>query len=350
MEFSIVNWNIGGAKYLEEKKAVRENTRAQINNGLRELIKRNRRPYVITLQEIVRYGLSSSDAQDIIDHIEGYRYYSFPLIDSHKLSSKSKWSKVRINGGWSHNSFFAQGNAVLFREDVPHFPVWDLSCSNRNASKGNRHFIEQVNIESGLYFGDRNTEPRAALVSHFIFNLDGANTKPQDVFVVNLHLTTLMMERVGIPEIDLLASKIRLNQLGIVFHGIVSRYNTWKEQGFPERNKPREKRAGEAFERHEPLWVLAGDYNFTEESEEFQTIQRMNFMDVIPKGMKGTGTKAKGASNPATLVVDYIFAGPKFISLDPHIIGRELDNNCVDHEIHGSDHYPCCAKIPFAHI
>ena len=55
-------------------------------------------------------------------------------------------------------------------------------------------------MDSGLYFGDRNTEPRAALVSHFIYD-SGPSTgdpKPLDIFVVNLHLTTLMMEREGV--------------------------------------------------------------------------------------------------------------------------------------------------------
>jgi len=345
MEFTVLNWNIGGAKYLEETKDKRGKTRQRLNHELQELIKR-KNPHLVTLQEIVRYGTSAQDAIDIIDPIEGYRYHSFPLIDSHRLSSKSKWNKVRRLGNWDEDTFFAQGNALLFRNDVPHFPIWDLSASNKKEPKSKRdHYIEQVNLESGLYFGDRNTEPRATLVAHFIYNPDSDNGKPLDIFVVNLHLTTLIMEREGIPEIDLEASKIRLAQLDIILRGIISRYNIWKQQGFPDRGeRPKEPLPGDTFIRYEPVWILAGDFNFTENSVEYQTIKRLNFIDVVPG--KGSGTKAKGVGNPATLTVDYIFAGPKFISLDHLITEDGISNNNVNHDVKGSDHYPMCAMIP----
>jgi len=347
MEFTILNWNIGGAKYLQEKKGERGQTRKQLNSELRELIRKYRKPYVITLQEVLRYRTSSQSVEDIIGPIQGYKYYLFPLIDSDRLSSKAKWNKVKRLGGWPPEAFFAQGNAILLRNDVPHFPVWDLSASSNRRPDVERHFIEQVNLESGLYFGDRNTEPRAALVAHFIYNPKGENTKPLDVFVVNLHLTTLMLEREGIPEIDLEATKLRLAQLDVIFRGIVSRYNKWRHEGFPERGKPREKwETWETDKRYEPVWILAGDLNFTPESEEYETIQRMNFIDVVPQ--KGSGTKAKGAGNPPTLTVDYIFAGPKFISLDPFITTPGIRSNKVDDAVQGSDHYPMYAKIPLS--
>jgi endonuclease/exonuclease/phosphatase family metal-dependent hydrolase len=346
-EFTILNWNIGGAKYLQEEKDKREKTREELNSELNNLIKRYKKPSVITLQEIVRYGASNQNVEEIIDPIEHYKYCSFPLIDSDRLSSKAKWNKIKRLGGWPPETFFAQGNAMIFRDDMPHFPVWDLATSSMHRHDEERHFIEQVNLENGLYFGDRNTEPRAALVAHFILNPGGENTMPLDIFVVNLHLTTLMLEREGIPEIDIKATQIRLNQLNVIFCGIVSRYNTWKRQKFPERGEPRKTwENGETDKRHEPVWILAGDFNFTQESEEYETIQRMNFIDVVPN--KGGGTKAKGADNPPTLTVDYIFAGPKFISLDPLITTDGIKNNTVDHTVIGSDHYPMYAKIPIA--
>jgi endonuclease/exonuclease/phosphatase family metal-dependent hydrolase len=345
MDFTVLNWNIGGAKYLQEEQTERKKTRKQLNNTLQDLMKKHK-PHVVTLQEIVRYGTSKEDAKDIIDPPPTYRYYSFPLIDSDRLSSKAKWNKVKRLGHWHSNTFFAQGNAILLRNDVPHFPVWDLSASSERGLGKQRHFIEQVNLETGLYFGNRNTEPRAALVAHFMYNYKAGTGKPLDIFVINLHLTTLMMEREGIPEIDLEASRIRLYQLNVVIRGIVSQYNKWKRQGYPERDKPRRKKRWETFDRYEPVWILAGDFNFTPESLEYETMKRMNFIDVVPQ--KGSGTKAKGAGKPATLVVDYIFAGPKFISLDPLIAEAGIKNNKVDHDVEGSDHYPMFAKIPLA--
>jgi endonuclease/exonuclease/phosphatase family metal-dependent hydrolase len=343
MDFRILNWNIGGARFLKESEPKRKDTRKQLNNELRWLIRRYN-PDVVTLQEIVRYGKSKKDAEDIIDPVRSYRYFSFPLIDSDRLSSEAKWSAIKARGGWPRASFFAQGNAMLFRKDVPHFPVWDLSACGEKTWPGKRHFVEQVNMEYGLYFGHRSSEPRAALVAHFIYN--PKPNKPLDIFVVNLHLTTLLMEREGIPEIDMEASKIRLAQLDLIFRGIVSRYNRWKHQDFPERGGPRKKEPHETYKRYEPVWILAGDFNFTPESVEYQTVQRMNFIDAVPN--KGSGTKAKGAGKEATIVVDYIFAGPKFISLNPLIIEDEVSGNTVQHDAKGSDHYPMFAKIPLA--
>lgn len=344
-KFKILNWNIGGAKFLKEKEDKRSETREQLNIELKELIRKHK-PQVVTLQEIVQYGESSQDFNDIIDKdkIGNYQYYPFRLIDSDRLSSKAKWNIIRDEGDWDPKTFFAQGNAFLFHNDLQHFPVWDLPAYSTPKFEREGHFIEQVNLESGLYFGDRNTEPRAALVAHFAFSPKGKEGKPLDIFVINLHLTTLMMEREGIPGIDLEASRIRLAQLGIIFRGIVSRYNRWKRQEFKERGKDRVMEDWETIKREEPVWILAGDFNFTPESEEYETIMRMNFIDVVPN--KGHGTKAKGPGNPPTLTVDYIFAGPKFISLDPVITEEGIKSNSVDAEVPGSDHYPMVAKIP----
>ena len=94
--------------------------------------------------------------------------------------------RKKLAGDWPDNAFFAQGNAFLLRDNVPHFPVWNLSASRERGLGRQRHFIEQVNLETGLYFGDRNTEPRAALVAHFMYNYKGETEKPLDIFVVNL--------------------------------------------------------------------------------------------------------------------------------------------------------------------
>ncbi len=235
MDFTILNWNIGGAKYLEKKEAEREQFRRELNNQLKALIE-ERSPHVVTLQEIVRYGHTQENRNELIDPIDGYCYYSFPLIDTHRLSSEAKWDKVRKLGGWARSAYFAQGNAVLIREKgVGHCCVWELPKKPISPNP-DRHYIEQVNFESGLYFGDRNTEARAALVTHLVFHPKELR-KPLDIFVVNLHLTTLMMEREGIPEIDSEAARIRQAQLSIVFDGIVSRYNVWRQRGYPRARR-----------------------------------------------------------------------------------------------------------------
>jgi endonuclease/exonuclease/phosphatase family metal-dependent hydrolase len=359
MRFTILNWNIGGAKFLEEKtRAQRQKTRLTLNDALKRLIaSRETAPDIVTLQEIVRYQEPDDvEIQDLLDPIDGYRYLPFTLISTNLVSSRAKWNKVLDKSDWHKSSYFAQGNAFLVKKDSPVFPVWDLSDLRQPCPATDRdHFVEHVHLDSGLYFGDRNTEPRAALVLHFIYGHESPDgtMRPVDIFVVNLHLTTLMMEREGVPEIDTLATRTRLGQLEIVFNGIVSRYNSWRQEDYPERRRQREPTAQEDLVRHSPLWILAGDFNFTEESEEYMYIKKSNFIDtVLPiqrESAWGNGTKAKGVGKDPTLTLDYIFAGPKFVSLDRVLWEKGIANNRVihDHVYRASDHYPVYSKIEF---
>jgi endonuclease/exonuclease/phosphatase family metal-dependent hydrolase len=100
------------------------------------------------------------------------------------------------------------------------------------------------------------------------------------------------------------------------------------------------------------VWIITGDFNFTEDAEEYSCIRRMNFIDAVNLKVSahGTGTKASGFGNDPTLNLDYVFAGPKFVSLNPLIErhGIESKNNRVihEHEVRASDHYPTIATIP----
>lgn len=377
MKFTVLNWNIGGAKFLEEKnRDKRKVVRDKINKALVSMLTDREigpEPDVVTLQEIVQYKEPNDGHIHDILNIEviqdlGYGYFPFILINSNILSSRAKWNKVLgINeipdnkSDWDVNTFFAQGNAFLIKKDVPHFPIWDLSdLDQERPGNYDDHFIEQVHLDSGLYFGDRNTEPRAAIVAHFIYNPKDdleteqhADRKPLDIFVINLHLTTLMMEREGIPEIDSRAVKIRQNQMDIVFDGIISRYNLWRQGGYLERNKPRNFKSIETDKRHSPVWIISGDFNFTEESAEYAFVNRMNFIDTIPsegkesewaRNIRAKGSKAKGTNQPPTLNLDYIFAGPKYVALDDAIT---LYRNRVIHDriVRASDHYPLITSM-----
>lgn len=359
MNFTILDWNIGGAKVLEEKTRQERNARrARINQALTEILTNPEgtygpRPDVVTLQEVVQWREPGDQKNnDMLDKVPGYDYFPFMLIDSKILSSRAKWNKVMKGSDWDPKTYFAQGNAFLIRNDAPHFPVWDLSDLDQPKPAGD-HFIELVHLDSGLYFGDRNTEPRAVLVAHFIY--DPLKTKdgkrfPLDIFVVNVHLTTLSMEREGVPEIDALASRMRTAQLDVVFSGIVSRYNSWRRNKYPERNKTREPLPTEIFDRYSPVWIITGDFNFTEESSEYEFVKRANFVDTVPgagiQTDRGRGTKASGIGKNPTLTLDYVFAGPKFVSLDPAIAPEFAVNKVVrDDEVRASDHYPVLSTM-----
>lgn len=390
MELKVLNWNIGGAKMLEQKtEPERTQVRSEINNDLKSLIEENR-PDIVTLQEVVAYKQPSDiDIVNIMDTKEisdfGYKCFFFPLIDSLGFSSQAKWKKVIKDSDWDENTYFAQGNAMLFHKNMNLFPFWDLSkagekspgkrlCTILDQQKTNpvvdltreidnnyqNYLFEHIHLEGGVYFGDRDTEPRAALVGHLILKSPVPNDRrPIDVFVINIHLLTTMKEREGIPAIDTKATELRIKQLDVIFDGIISRYNSWFEDGFPDRGEKRKPKQWEAFKRHHPVWLLCGDFNFTENSHEYNYVIRRNFMDTTPQerrreithdesgaATEHKGTKASGAHNPATLTLDYIFAGPKFVAFDPLFSVDEMWDNKVEHRITSSDHYPLISKIP----
>lgn len=364
MRFNVLNWNIGGAKVLEQKtRQQRALTRKGINDALDSILKDHDnigipQPHVITLQEIVQFrepGLAKVELIDQ-DRFPDYQYHAFPLIGSRTLSSRAKWDLIKDQSDWHEETEFAQGNGFLIRKGAPLFPVWDLSNLDQPIPESD-HLIELIHLDSGLYFGDRNTEPRAALVAHFRFDPDepthasGSLRKPLDIFVVNVHLTTLMMEREGVPEIDRSATRLRMAQLDVVLNGIVSRYNSWRRSGFLQRNKARLEKAHETFTRYSPIWILAGDFNFTEASSEYDYVTRMNFADTVPDaknlGEWGRGTKSGGPGKPPTLTLDYVFAGPRFVALDSAVETTFTQNKVIrDVVVRGaSDHLPLSSSI-----
>ena len=157
MKFTILNWNIGGAKFLEEKtRDERKQTRKRINTALRAIIhgpEFGPPPDVVTLQEIVQYREpADAEIKELIDPVEGYTYCPFTFISTRLLSSKPKWNKVQRGTDWSADTYFAQGNAFLFRDGTPQFPVWDLSnLSQECPADEENHFVEDVPLEPGLY-------------------------------------------------------------------------------------------------------------------------------------------------------------------------------------------------------
>jgi hypothetical protein len=364
-KLKVLNWNIAGAKYLDlksvrihpelEESLAREYFRERLNLALTEKIN-EQHPHVITLQEVVKYSDIGDDskAECILDVPDDYRLFFEPLIDTKHYSAPRKWNQVIKRGEWSKNAFFAQGNAIFIRKDVPTFPIFELPKVD---VPGAPIPPEVVKLTAGFYFGDRNTEPRAALITHIVLSdikrdeigrghkgpsekLD----KPLDIFIVNVHLTTIKREREGIPDVDQEASRIRMRQIDIITNEVVSRYNNWvKDKYAIEGMKLGD---NETTERHKPIWVLAGDFNFTTESDEYRSLLNRGFIDLLP--LHAVGTKASGLGETPTLTVDYVFGGPKYEALDPGYVREGIKANRVafDEEVTISDHLPILITVP----
>jgi endonuclease/exonuclease/phosphatase family protein len=375
----IVNWNIGGAKYLETKD---DKVQAQLQRGLDHLVD-DTKPHVICLQEFTQFAENGmrEDAIDVVRCPKGYKPYLLRLIDTDRHSHQGKWSNVREKGGWPLQTYFSQGNAIFVREDVSVFPVWSLpSCGatfvnwRNERTKGAlatgqttgdsktayQAVPEDIILQTGFYRGTRDTEPRAATVLHLVIDRPlrrdlqhGAASplgnqgfrRPIDVFIVNTHLTTLTNEREGIPAVDAKASRRRLGQLDILFDDVISEYNRWAKDDFRIRGKHPTPLTVETHDRCAPVWILCGDFNFTRQSAEYRYIKDRNFMD-IHFDTTDAYTKAVGRAKEPSLTLDYVFAGPAFEALDPKRT-RERSAHQVryDQELTGSDHYPICAAL-----
>lgn len=415
---TIANWNVGGAKILQlvskdptkrrkdprveapRPGESREDVRAKLNTALRALL--SNEPEIVTLQEVVCYAEDGKEnnaehALDISDEScfecntnLKYRYYPSWLIDTDHQSHTGKWKKVIECGGWitdRSDPFFAQGNAILVRSDLQLYPVWGIEyegfrspghdgrnsdksqdsydvekLKKANEAKGHR-LVEHVPLQPGLYFGDRDTEPREASVAHLVLSQLNRERKPTlklefplDIFIVNVHLTTLTLERNGVPGVDREGEQIRLRQLDIILKQIVSPYNRWRFECFPIRGDHRFPEKWETHSRYKPMWVIAGDFNFTPDSNEYDAMVRGGFIDLIPRIYKRDPTarpptKASGTDRPPTHTLDYVFAGPRFHAIDPQVADNNTQNNEVLHDpkkgFYGiSDHYPLLFQVP----
>jgi len=340
--FRLLTWNVGGGKFLAKNQNERGAFRDELNTALLELV-RAHKPHVVLLQEVVQYekswtngqyntpGASGTpgrkpilDLENLVCEIPGY-YYDFSVaIDTNSQSHPLKWQKYRDKGGWPTKAYLAQGYGLLWHEDLEHAPIWGIK-----GSVGHPIEKEIIRAETGLFTGSRDTEPRLAVVVHFVLD---RGSKPLDVFVVNLHLATLTGEREGSPAKDITASEIRQQQLNIVTNGIVSRYNEWVKQ--------------EKLDREPAVWVLGGDFNCMPLSPEIMGLVQRNFIDLNPA--KGGGTKGREVPiKCATITLDYLFAGPAYYALDPYVVVSQLKNNPSPLDIYRvSDHFPVRADLP----
>jgi endonuclease/exonuclease/phosphatase family metal-dependent hydrolase len=329
--FRVVTWNIGGAKFLDlpvqptpESPYTREMFRDDLHDALNRLT-RDFRPDVILLQEIVRFGSLPDDLIEIAK-IPGYYYAPSVAIDTVNQAHPQKWAKYYDRDKWPEGTYLAQGYGLLWRQTLPHAAIWDFA-----GQTGSTLEKEIVRIETGLFTGSRDTEPRIAVVTHFISEFQG---KPLDIFVINLHLTTLKGEREGSPSKDVAASRVRQQQLEVVANGVVSRYNEWVAD---RRQKDK---------RLQAIWVLGGDFNCMPNAPEIKALERMNFIDLNPT--KGSGTK--GTTVPverATITLDYLFAGPAYFSIDPYLAIQATNANPLPlSQYRVSDHFPVLADVP----
>ncbi|MCK5665914.1 MAG: endonuclease/exonuclease/phosphatase family protein [Thiotrichaceae bacterium] len=322
MFLTIASWNIAGASLLTTTAEKRAEQHKLYNAQINKLIKKSD-PDIILLQEVIRYGTSTGKIKEIINCPKGYYYLASTTIDTLKNGYPLKWDKIRRRGQWANKTYMGVGLAILWKKDIKHSSLW--STRSRHLKTGPRLEKEEVRIETGLFTGNRDTEPRMAVVSHF-------NILNRDFYIINLHLTTLKGEREGFPEKDNQGSLFRQEQVNTILNGIVSRLNADQHQ-----------RSSHLKKKVLPgIWILGGDFNATPEAPEISKIQQMNFTRLC----SDAPTKRSKKGTKPIIKVDYFFAGPCHYAFDPDKLSKKTSHYTIDYELNISDHYPIITRFP----
>lgn len=324
--FTIINWNVGGAKFLNLAAAERELFKKTLTVEFAEMC-RKWEPDVICVQEAVRYCNPGGRPVDLVTPPDGYCYTMTPVLDTAQHHHPVRWQAYKAAGEWPEEAYIGQGNALLWKADLPHAALWEFSAVNCGPDLA----TESVLVETGLFTGDRDTEPRATMLAHLV--PETASGQRTDILLANLHLSTLHGEREGRQAGDAIGTRVRMRQLHTILHGIVSRHEIWS-QVLPD----------EPEQRHR-VWVLGGDFNAAPDSEELKTVRDFGFIDLNPA--KGPGNKAKGLGSQPTHTVDYIMACARGDRLFTDAIRQSLAGNPEpDLTFRSSDHFPTIAFIP----
>ncbi len=331
MHFTLASWNVEGTSFLKAPPAKRKIKRQTYNEQLKQLIHESC-PDIILLQEIVSYGDNTSDQHkhlpnELFDTPDGYFYQTSISIDTLKNCYPPKWDRIRNTGHWEKKTYLGYGLGILWRKELLHSSLWSFTDDQLRSASVLEN--ETVRFETGLFSGNRDTEPRMAIVSHF-------KRSDRDIFVVNLHLTTLKGEREGFPERDQYGSKIRQNQVGTVLNGIVSRLNSDRLQQIKKRD----------HKSKPALWLLGGDFNSATYSAEILKLTQSGFARLCSDWPTKRSAKSAHEKGISKIKVDYLFAGPLNYACHPNEISESNDSYQVFYDLDISDHYPIVVRFP----
>jgi len=324
---TIANWNVGGAKYLNLPPDSRLAFRRQINEEIRRICLKWQ-PDLLLLQEVTRTRCAGGEPTDLVVAPPGYRYHMEPIHDSDMHSHPVRWCRYRSSGNRADDDYIGQGAGFVWREDLKHASIWDYTT----ADASDRLVCEMVPTETGLFTGNRDTEPRAAAVAHFV--VSDEEEQPTHVFVANIHLSTLHGERERHSPRDRLGAQVRLRQLQTILEGIVARHVGWSQLVEPP------------IDLSNVMWLVGGDFNAAPSSDEIERVRNSGFCDANPN--KGSGNKTSGLGNDPMHTVDYLFANylqgwPRMMNAFQRMMAH---NPAPDLSFRVSDHYPTIARLP----
>ena len=302
MQIRVMSWNMAGAKLLGKlagppAKAAERYVSAYNSVWNNEIIpyftspdNSPEYPDIILLQECIgflrhterRSGRWES-GQEILGKIfDNYTTFFFPALSSYTHPHPAKWEKYRQGqaiGNYLPEDIEAQqGYGICIRNKSLLRKIWvpvetDIPEGSDVPQMKSmfHHCFEKTTLTTGAYLGNRDTEPRLAVMGRLMLP-DDSPAGYRYVNFLNTHLTTLKGERTGSIRINQQASATRAIQLNMILNNVVSAYQ--------EADKYRVRRS--TPDRKEDVWIIAGDLNSTAESEEVSLLRRAGFVDGTP--------------------------------------------------------------------
>jgi endonuclease/exonuclease/phosphatase family metal-dependent hydrolase len=339
MEIKIMSWNMAGAKLFEQLDPAPKLAAGSYTAAFRRVWENSvcpwlatpdaDKPDIILLQECIGFKDRSSCpsgrwqvGSDILKEIfSEYDCFFFPAVTSHNNPHPGKWNRY-VKGGSVANYIPAyidvqQGYGICVRKGkgVSSRKLWvpwpDPKDVPEHADEADHHCIscfEPVNINTGLYLGNRDTEPRMVIMGRAKLESDGQS---RYLNYLNIHLSTLSGEREGNVRLNRSATTSRLQQVELILDNIVSAYQEMTDYRIPKGTEQSER----------DIWIIGGDFNTTPNSVELTMIQHSGFIDAIPDkriedadvssalhGQAGSKWSLDDPESPAILL-DYIFCG-----------------------------------------
>jgi len=337
MEISVMSWNMAGAKLFEQLDPEPGSAAGRYTTAFRKVWEDSvgnwlgspdeDRPDIILLQECIGFDDLSNTApqrwqsgSNILGEIfSGYDCFFFPAVTSHNNPHPGKWNRY-VEGGTVTNCIPAhvdiqQGYGICVRNGISNRKLWvpradaqNISADADLADTDCLSCFEPISITTGLYLGQRNTEPRLVIMGRAKLGLDGES---RYLNYLNIHLNTLSGEREGNVRLNRRAGASRLRQIELILDNIVSAYQETTHYRIPVG----------AEQSQRDIWIIGGDFNTTPDSEEIRMIRQAGFIDAIPDKRiedanpdsifhNRAGSKWSLHDNKTPAInVDYIFCG-----------------------------------------
>jgi len=337
MEIRIMSWNMAGAKLFEQLDPEPGSAAESYISTFQKVWKNSIGPWlatpdhdlpdIILLQECIGFDDRSSPPSDrwqsgstILGEIfPGYECFFFPAVSSHNNPHPGKWNRYAENGDRTHSIplhvDIQQGYGICVREGISRRNLWVPQLKSNRApedadkvDEGCLSCFEPINITTGLYLGDRNTEPRLVIMGRVKLESDSGS---RYLNYLNIHLNTLSGEREGNVRLNRHAKSSRLQQIELILDNVVSAYQEATDYRMP---------AGENSSERD-IWIIGGDFNTTPDSAEIAMMLDAGFIDAIQDkriqdadsssplhDQIGSKWSLDDASCPPILL-DYIFCG-----------------------------------------